>query len=97
MTAYLGRSFGPNLKEEKEFIIVIALMKQEDVRAPSLRTFSSGEISADVAAESEDIAEGGLAWAERSERDVEVLMRENMTEGMRNHSRGLLLGSESDI
>lgn len=49
----------------------------------SLLTLSSGESSADVATESEDIAEGGLAWAERSEREVEVLVRDSMT----NHER----------
>lgn len=37
-------------------------------------TRSSGESSAEVDTESEDIAEGGLAGAERSERDVEALV-----------------------
>ena len=37
---------------------------------------SSGESSAEVLTESEDMAEGGFAWAERSEREVEVLLDE---------------------
>lgn len=36
-------------------------------------TRSSGENSADVDTESEDKTDGGLAWAEWSEREVEVL------------------------
>lgn len=34
--------------------------------------------------ESEDMAEGGLAWADRSEREVEVLLRDDMTTMRRN-------------
>ncbi len=45
-----------------------------------LLTLSSGESSAEVDTESEDIAEGGFAWADRSEREVEVLVRDNMME-----------------
>lgn len=30
--------------------------------------------------ESEDIADGGLAWAERSEREVEVLVESDITQ-----------------
>lgn len=37
-------------------------------------TLSSGESSAEVDTESEDMAEGGLAGAERSEREVEALV-----------------------
>lgn len=55
-------------------------MKQQDV---GVLTLSSGESSVEVATESEDMAEGGLAWAERSEREVEVLVGDNMT----NHER----------
>lgn len=42
-------------------------MKQEP-------TLNSGESSAEVDTDSEDMAEGGLAGAERSEREVEALM-----------------------
>ncbi|KAG7223265.1 hypothetical protein INR49_015621 [Caranx melampygus] len=40
-----------------------------------LQTLSSGENSA-VDTESEDMAEGGLAWADRSEREVDVLLKD---------------------
>lgn len=39
-------------------------------------TLSSGESSAEVDIESEDMAEGGLVGAERSEREVEALVRQ---------------------
>lgn len=35
--------------------------------------------------ESEDMAEAGLAGADRSEREVEVLLRDNMTNNKRKH------------
>lgn len=35
--------------------------------------------------ESEDMAEGGLTWADRSEREVEVLVRDNMTNDERKY------------
>lgn len=41
-------------------------------------TLSSGERSVEVDAESEDMAEGGLTWPDRSEREVEVLMRQHI-------------------
>lgn len=40
-----------------------------------LQTLSSGENSA-VDTESEDMAEGGLAWADRSDREVDVLLKD---------------------
>lgn len=43
----------------------------------SLLTLSSGESSVEVDTESEDMAEGGLACADRSEREVEVLVSDN--------------------
>ena len=46
---------------------------------------SSGESSAEVLTESEDMAEGGFAWAERSEREVEVLLDET-----HSHARPLV-------
>ncbi|TNN88680.1 hypothetical protein EYF80_001012 [Liparis tanakae] len=45
--------------------------KQQDVRELTLH---SGESSAVAASESEDIVKGALAWADRSEREVEVLL-----------------------
>lgn len=44
-----------------------------------LLTLSSGESSVEVDTESEDMAEGGLVWAERSEREVEVLTGDKKT------------------
>lgn len=61
-----------------------------------LLTLSSGESSAEVATESDDIAEGGLTWAERSEREVEVLERENMTNDDRKVSI-FSLSTDTDI
>lgn len=43
-------------------------------------TRSSVESSVDGDTESEDMAEGGLAWADRSEREVEVLVSGNRSE-----------------
>lgn len=51
-------------------------------------TLSSGESSADVDTESEDMAEGGLAGAERSERDVEALVGQHY-----KHSEKIVCGS----
>lgn len=46
----------------------------------SLLTLSSGESSVEVDTESEDMAKGSLAWADQSEREVEVLVSYNRSE-----------------
>lgn len=53
--------------------------------AGRILTLSSGESSAEVDTESEDMAEGGLAGADRSEREVEVLLRDDMANNKRKH------------
>lgn len=46
----------------------------------SLLTLSSGESSVAKDTDSKDMAEGGLAGADRSEREVEVLLSDNRPE-----------------
>lgn len=53
--------------------------------AGRILTLSSGESSAEVDTESEDMAEGGLAGADRSEREVEVLLRDDAANNKRKH------------
>lgn len=92
MKAYLGSSFGLNLEgAEKRRVMFRSLSLTIDKAAGSewstcrILTLSSGESSAEVDTESEDMAEGGLAWADRSEREVEVLVRDDMTDDERKY------------
>lgn len=80
---YLGESFGLNLKgpEKKRVmfqVYLLLLLGGENVEWATCRllTLSSGESSAEVDTESEDMAEGGLAWADRSDREVEELVKD---------------------
>lgn len=85
--AYLGSSFGLDLKGAEKRRVMLRLLLLVVINEAAecewtmcrLLTLSSGESSAEVATESEDIPEGGLAWADRSDREVEELVRDNMT------------------
>lgn len=89
---YLGGGFGLNLKgAEKRRVMLRSLSSSHNGAAGCQRTLCrpltlhSGESSAEAANESEDIANGGLAWADRSEREVEVLVRDTMTRDERKY------------
>lgn len=83
LRAYLVNSLRLHLKGEdkRRFTVSINLWITEwlwSMNSPL--TLSSGESSVEVDTESEDMAEGGLAWADRSEREVEVLVSDNRSE-----------------
>lgn len=54
--------------------MLILMWQQYESLVRNKLTLSSGESSAEVDTESEDMAEGGFAGAERSEREVEALV-----------------------
>lgn len=77
---YLGKSFGLNLiGPEKRRVIfqVYLLLGGKMLVSHLILTLSSGESSAEVDTESEDMAEGGLAWADRSDREVDELVKDD--------------------
>lgn len=68
--------------------VMFESVKQKNKRlriTSGLRTRSSGENSVEVDTESEDRPEGGLAWAERSDRDVEELLEGEETKDKRKY------------
>lgn len=66
--------------QERRFTVLISKIIAQMLWATCRLTLSSGERSVEVDAESEDMAEGGLAWPDRSEREVEVLTRDKISE-----------------